>query len=142
MWLRFWLRQLFSGTWSARPLGLRGEELAARYLRKLGYRIVARGHRNAFGEIDLIALDGQIVVFVEVKTRQSTSHGLPSDAVDFDKQRRLTRAALGYLKQRRWLDRSSRFDVISVVWSEGSESPEITHFRHAFEATDRGQFYS
>lgn len=121
---------------------MRGEGLAARYLQQLGYRLLARGHRNSGGEIDLIARDGQVIVFVEVKTRQSTTHGLPSDAVDREKQRRLTRAALVYLKRRRWLDRASRFDVVSVVWKDDHQPPEITHFRHAFEATDRGQLYS
>lgn len=142
MWLWFGLRQLFTRSSSARPLGVRGEELAARYLKRLGYRILARGHRNTFGEIDLIALDGQVVVFVEVKTRHDTAHGLPSDAVDREKQRRLTRAALGYLKKQRWLDRSARFDVIAVVWSNDNGLPDVTHYRHAFEATDRGQLYS
>ena len=70
-----------------KSLGLRGEEAAARFLKKLGYVIVARGQRDKIGEIDLIAVDGRTVVFVEVKTRTADQKGLPAEAVDLDKQR-------------------------------------------------------
>ena len=70
--------------------GQRGELAAAKFLRRLGYRIIAHGERDNLGEIDLIAIDGRTIVFVEVKSRQSTDAGHPADAVDGEKQRRLT----------------------------------------------------
>lgn len=82
-------------------LGPAGERATARYLQQLGYRILARGHRQRLGEIDLIALDGNWLVFVEVKTSRCDAAGDPSEAVDRSKQEKLTRAALIYLKQRR-----------------------------------------
>jgi putative endonuclease len=119
-----------------------GEAAAAEFLQRQGWTILARALRNRLGELDLIALDGDTVVFVEVKTRRSTTHGGPVDAITPDKQRRLTRAGLAYLKQRGWLERRARFDVIAIVWPEGATTPEITHYRHAFEPTGFGQMYS
>ena len=80
-------------------LGQRGERAAARYLRSRGYKIVAAGDRTMLGELDLVAVDGRTVVFVEVKTRESHEAGHPVEAVDADKQARLTRLALAYLKR-------------------------------------------
>ncbi len=73
------------------------------------------------------------MVFVEVKTRASADHGHPADAVNRDKQRRMTRAALGYLKRYRRLDRPSRFDVIAITWPADGR-PHIEHIKNAFEA--------
>ena len=84
-----------------RSLGERGEIAAARFLRRLGYHIIARRHRNPLGEIDLVAVDGRMVVFVEVKTRRSAAAGHPHDAVDPAKQRRLSRLALAFLERLR-----------------------------------------
>src|SRR3954468_5252024 len=95
---QIWSR-LSKAVFAARPLGRRGEDAAARYLKKLGYVIVARGHRDNIGEIDLVAVDGRTVVFIEVKTRTTHDAGHPADAVDEAKQRRLTRLALSYLKR-------------------------------------------
>lgn len=123
-------------------LGCRGEAAAAKYLRRQGYRIVARGQRSTLGELDLIAVDDRTVVFVEVKTRQSREGGHPAEAVDRDKQRRITRAALGYLKAHRLLEHRARFDVVTVIWPPGARRPAIEHFRHAFEAVGRGSLFS
>lgn len=120
-----WLRKLF---------GDRGERTAVRYLRRQGYSILARQARNRLGEIDIIARDGDWLVFVEVKTRQSDARGRPVEAVTTEKQRQLTRTALAWLKSRGWLDRRCRFDVIAITWQTGGE-PQIEHYRHAFEAT-------
>src|SRR5690349_21031165 len=79
-------------------LGQQGEAAAARYLRRLGYKILVRGDRVQLGELDLVAVDGRTLVFIEVKTRRSTDQGEPYDAVDQSKQRRITRLALGYMK--------------------------------------------
>jgi len=126
-----WLRRLF---------GNQGEREAARYLKRQGYRILARQSRSRMGEIDLIALDQNTIVFVEVKTRRSQRAGHPSEAVDREKQRQLTRAALAWLKRRRRLNSPGRFDVIAITWQAG-QAPLILHYRNAFEATGFGQMY-
>lgn len=82
-----------------------------------------------------MAVDGRMVVFVEVKTRRSDQQGHPSEAVDLAKQRRLTRLATAYLKRRRLLHCAARFDIVAVTWPDRGR-PRIEHFRHAFEAAD------
>jgi putative endonuclease len=124
-----WLALLFA----PKSLGRRGEDAAARYLRGIGYVIVARGHRDNIGELDLVAVDGRTVVFVEVKTRTSHDAGHPADAVDTAKQQRLTRLALSFMKRHDLLDCSARFDVVAVTWPDGRGRPTIEHYKSAFE---------
>ncbi len=125
-----------------KPLGVRGEAAAARFLKRRGYKIVARGDRLKPGEIDLVAVDRQTVVFVEVKTRESAEAGQPAEAVDAAKQRRLTRAAVAYLKRHGLLECPARFDVVAVTWPAGQRRPAIEHFVNAFEAAGMKGFYS
>ncbi len=133
---------LSANSTSSDGLGPAGERLAAKYLQKQGYRILERSHRQRLGEIDLIALDGQCLVFIEVKTWASAANGDPSQAVDARKQDRLTRAALVYLKRHRLLEHPARFDVVSIVWSENRKAaPQVRHFQSAFEAVGRGQMF-
>jgi putative endonuclease len=134
-----WLRSLFTRRES---FGTRGERAAERFLTDLGYRVLRRQHRNHGGELDLIVLDGDTVVFVEVKTRSGVTHGQPIDAVNVEKQRRMTRAALVFLKREDWLNRRSRFDVIAVVWADRQAPPQITHYRNAFEPPGNGQMFA
>lgn len=149
MLLRLWqsfIARFSSGRFSSGQsgpdgLGLQGERLAARFLQKLGYRILARGHRERLGELDLVALDGQTIVLVEVKTWRMGDRGDPSLAVDERKQEKLTRAALTYLKQRRLLEQAARFDVISIVWDGDNGKPAIRHFINAFEAVGKWQMH-
>lgn len=122
-------------------LGDRGERAAARYLKQQGYRILARQSRSRIGEIDLIALDGDTIVFVEVKTRSSQAAGHPTEAITSTKQRQLTRTALAWLKRKKLLDARARFDVIAITWSDHG-APQIEHYQNAFEATGDGQMYS
>jgi putative endonuclease len=129
-WLPATWRKLFPPV----NLGQRGEAVAARYLRRRGYKIAARGSRGALGELDLVAVDGRTVVFVEVKTRRSQDAGHPAEAVDDDKQRRLTRLAVGYLRRHGLLEYPARFDVIAITWPAGRGKPTIEHFRQAFQA--------
>ena len=136
------LSQRFRGLFARRPLGRRGEDAAGRFLLGLGYTIVARGHRDNIGEIDLVAVDGRTVVFVEVKTRTTHDAGHPADAVDAAKQRRLTRLALSYMKRHDLLECSARFDVIAVTWPDGRGKPTIEHFQNAFEPTGFDGFFS
>jgi len=121
-----------------RWLGDRGEREAARYLKRLGFRLIVRGYRTSQGEVDLICREGDVLVFVEVKSRRQ---GRPEEAVTPEKQRRLTLAALHFLKHHGLLEQSSRFDVIAIVWPEGRRPESIQHFRNAFEAVGRGQMY-
>ena len=100
MGLGRWLARLVP----ARALGQRGEGAAASYLKRRGYKIVARGDRAVLGELDLVAVDGRTIVFIEVKTRESHDAGHPAEAVDSSKQRRLTRLALAYLRRHDLLD--------------------------------------
>ena len=122
--------------WLAKLLGNRGENAAVRFLRRLGYRILARNCRNHWGEIDIIARDGDWIVFVEVKTRSSHAAGHPAEAVTRRKQVQLTKLALVWLKQRRLLEHRARFDVVALTWPEGTQTPVIEHFLHAFQAAD------
>ncbi len=112
-------------------VGKRGEDLAASYLKGQGYRIVERNVRTPFGEIDLIAAHRDVLVFVEVKSRTSVAYGGPELAVDADKRRRLSRAALCYIADRKMDDRLSRFDVIGIS-IKGSET-DVEHWKDAFD---------
>lgn len=121
-----------------RLLGDRGEREAARFLKRQGLRVLARSYRTARGEIDLIAREGDVLVFVEVKTRRA---GVPAEAVTPEKQRRLTLAALHFLKRHHLLECRSRFDVVAIVWPDDRGQPAIEHVRDAFPAVGRGQMH-
>jgi putative endonuclease len=112
-------------------LGRRGEAMAASYLGRLGYKILQRNVQTRFGEIDLICLDGDRVVFVEVKSRKSQAFGAPELAVGFEKQQKLSRAASVVLMERHWEDRRARFDVLAITW-EG-QTTRIDHIKDAFD---------
>ena len=137
-------REWLSSLRQPKSLGRRGEAAAARFLKKLGYKIVAYGSREGFGELDLVAVDGRTVVFVEVKTRDTLDTGHPTEAVDEAKQRQLTRLALAFLKRNGLLEYNSRFDVVSILWPRDQKKPaKVEHFINAFEATgDEGQMFS
>jgi len=110
-------------------LGKKGEELAAQYLIEKGYEILERNWRNIHKEIDIIAKDGETLVIVEVKTRQSDEHGEPDLAVTRQKQTRLIYAANVYIFRNK-LDISTRFDIVSIVFNNGN--PIIDHIEDAF----------
>lgn len=95
-------------------LGQEGEDRAAKYLVNRGYKILERNYRTRVGEIDLIALDRGEVVFVEVKTRTSNAYGAPELAVNPQKQRRMIKAALGYIKYKKLHQVPCRFDVVAI----------------------------
>lgn len=99
---------------SSREEGLRGEDMAVKTLRKAGYKIVERNHRNSLGEIDVIAEEGGALVFVEVKKRNSGSFGEAICAIDERKKRHLVKAALFYMKMHDCFGRRARFDVIGI----------------------------
>lgn len=130
---------------SRTQLGHEGEDIAARYLQRHGFRILTKRYRNRFGEIDIVAIQANVVVFVEVKTwthsRSLPKSEDPSQAVDLRKQQRLTQAALAFLKQFHLLERPARFDVVSVVGGNGLLQPRVRHFVNAFEPVGFGQFF-
>jgi len=95
--------------------GLRAEEWAARILERQGYRILARRYRTRIGEIDLVALHGGTLVFIEVKARGSVGCGLPAEAVDARKRARIARVAALYLAREGAGEVPCRFDVVEIV---------------------------
>ena len=121
-----------------RLLGERGERAAARHLKRQGMRILLRGFRTEQGEIDLIARDGDTLVFVEVKARRQ---GIPAEAVTLEKQRRLTNVAFQFMRRYDVLEVRSRFDVVAIVWPDDRAPPRIEHFRNAFEPVGRWQMF-
>ena len=123
-------------------MGARSERVAAKFLRRLGYRILDHNFTCNFGEIDIIALDGNTIVFVEVRSTESTNALQPALSVDTRKQQRLTRLALYYLQIKRLLDYSARFDVLAISWPTDKKEPVFAHYRDAFEATDRFQMWT
>src|SRR5262245_12309435 len=130
-----------------KSLGERGEDFAARYLKRLGYQIVGRQVDLHVGELDIVAVDGgtnngRTIVFVEVKPRASDAAGLPSEAIDELRQQRMTRAALAYLKSHGLLEYRARFDVIAITWPDDAKQPKIEHIRDAFPAAGQGQFFN
>lgn len=119
-----------------RQIGARYERMAGAYLEAQGYQILEYNYRCRSGEIDIIAKDGEYLVFCEVKYRRDTSRGDPADAVDVKKQRVLSRCALQYLSARRLKDQPCRFDVIGILGREDREKgnmPVLEHYKHAFD---------
>ena len=118
-------------------LGLGGEELAARALRRAGLRLLERRYRLRYGEIDLIAESAGTIVFIEVKTRRGGGYGRPAASVTPRKRARMARVALAYLQRKRWLDRPARFDVVEVLVS-AERPPEVRHIPGAFRLWPTG----
>ena len=112
--------------------GQAGESAAEEYLRRKGYRIVARNLRSPLGELDLVAEDGQVLVFVEVKARRTDAFGGAIHAVHHRKQEKLIQLAAQYLARRHIKDRLCRFDVVLLQGSDATV-PQIEHIQNAFE---------
>jgi putative endonuclease len=112
-------------------IGQDGERIAEEALKRQGYRILERNHRNRIGEIDLIAEEGDELVFVEVKTRRPGEIGNPAEFVDLFKQSKLARTALGYLSQKRLDEAPCRFDVVCVTPLPDGD-PQVEIIRSAF----------
>ncbi len=113
-------------------LGQSSEGLAAAFLRLSGYRIEQLNYRNPLGEIDIIAMEGQTLVFVEVKARRSARRGSPKAAVTAAKRRKISMVALAYLKAHGQTDSRARFDVVSIQLISGG-IPRIEIVKNAFE---------
>lgn len=118
---------------TAKCIGDRGERIAAKYLRRKGYKIVCRNFRSAHGEIDLVAASRDCLVFVEVKTRKDDEahfarYGLPCEAVDKTKQRHILYTARIYLEKHP-TDKALRFDVVEVFLGDNAR---VNHIENAF----------
>ena len=115
--------------------GAEGETLACRHLQDQGYRILTRNFRCRSGEIDVVAREGDVTVFVEVKDRRGRSHGEGHESVTFGKRRRVVRAARLYAASNGLSESPIRFDVVSIERDPGGD--RIRHDRGAFDADGR-----
>lgn len=109
--------------------GKKGEELVISYLKNLNYSILEVNYRTPIGEIDIIALDENILVFVEVKSRKSRKYGEAAEAVNMYKQQKIINTAMLYLQSKGYTNIQSRFDVVEVYYIGNGE---INHFQNAF----------
>ncbi len=121
-----WTLQFAQKNFYKKLLGRIGEKEAASYLKKQGYTIVEKNYKNVFGEIDIIAKDGEYTVFTEVKTRTGEEFGAPCEAVDYRKRQKYAKIAKCYLAGKGLTDTACRFDVIEV------ENGKINHIKDAF----------
>jgi putative endonuclease len=128
-----WLQKWFKPAEPADALGQRGENLAAKYLRDQGLKIIVRNFRSPVGEVDIIAREGSTLVFVEVKAR-AYDDPTPEEQVNEVKRHKLTKAAKLYLSRYGTQTPPARFDVVAIVWPRGREA-QIRHTPNAFEAT-------
>ncbi len=117
-----------------RELCIKGENLAGKFLKKRGYKILKRNYAGKSGEIDIIAYDKGTISFVEVKTRMSENYGPPELAVTREKRKRIIRTSLNYLAINHIGDIDYRFDVVSILFKEDDTNPNIELFKNAFTA--------
>lgn len=120
-------------TFKSLKLGCTGERLARRHLEKSGYRILESNYRTRTGEIDLIAFDGEILAFIEVKTRTSKRFGHPLEALTSAKCRRISKVALEYLNRKNYHDHPVRFDVVAILTGPPSRVDVV---KDAFSLSD------
>ena len=124
-------------TFASKALGNRGEQIAQKYLEGKGYKILDVNFRNKIGELDIVAKEGDCIVFVEVKTRQSLQCGQPYESVHQWKIRKIGQLAQSYLKFKfNTIDMYARFDVISIILEEESP-PKVEHIKNAFDLSPR-----
>ncbi len=122
-----------------KSLGNKGEDFAAEYYKKLGFNITAQNYTCRGGEIDIIAENGEYIIFVEVKTRSQNSLYSPSEAVDYKKQKRLSVAAMKYLAEND-VEKQTQFDVFEV-YTANERIYKVNRIENAFEAFDFGGRY-
>lgn len=119
------------GNKSKKATGSKGEQIACEFLAKLGYKIIERNYHFGHGEIDVIAKDGEIIVFVEVKYRKSLEYGIPETAITKGKQKQIRKIAEAYIYERDIKDTSCRIDVVAILQLP-NQKPEINHYINAF----------
>ena len=111
-------------------LGKEGEEIASGFLKKKGFRIIEKNYRTVFGEIDIIAQDREVLVFVEVKTRADISFAYPFEAVNRKKREKIRKTAVCFMKNLK-KEVPARFDILSICLKNGKQ--QIEHIQDAFE---------
>jgi len=117
---------------ATKALGARGEDLAVQYLKKKGFKVIERNYHCSAGEIDLIAREKNTLVFVEIKTRSSSDYGLPQDAVDRFKQKKMIEVARAYMAEHHLTeDILARFDVVAIQLTP--TGPDIELIKDAFQ---------
>lgn len=120
------------GEWKGR-IGRLGEDLAVKFLRRQGMKVLYRNYRAPKGgEVDIVCREGDVLVFIEVKTRTSLDFGRPASAVKKDKQRLINRGAMAWLGLLNYPDINFRFDIVEVIAEDG-ELPDINLIRNAFQ---------
>lgn len=115
---------------NTRQSGIEGENVAVEYLKKMRYKILERNFSNWTGEIDVIAQDGEYIVFVEVKSRENTKYGMPVESITRQKVRKIIRTAESYLLYKSKQNSLCRFDVIEVLRGE------VNHIKNAYDKSD------
>lgn len=132
--------------WWKRWFGRRSERAAAKFIRKLGYRILAANVSDQQGELDLLALDGETLVVVEVRSTSSDHPDALNEtakSVNYRKQKKITEATARFLSSRGLLGKIAvRYDVLVLAWPERAREPTFRHIPHAFESTGRFQFFT
>ena len=119
------------GEWKGR-VGRIGEDLAVKFLRREGMKVLGRNFRGPKGgEVDVVCRDGDVLAFIEVKTRTTLDYGRPAVAVNKSKQKLITRGAMAWLRMLEYPDINFRFDIVEVIASDG-EVPELNLIRDAF----------
>jgi putative endonuclease len=114
-------------------LGSFGEDMACSYLQKQGYKILDRNFSCKVGELDIIAMEGDTLAFIEVKCRTGVEYGHPSEAVSYSKQGKIVKAALFFMTKNKLFDYMCRFDVIEVLTDGTEECSHINLIKNAFE---------
>ena len=114
-------------------LGSYGEKTAVKFLEDEGYTILATNYRCRFGEIDIIAADGDTVSFIEVKTRSSNIFGEPGEAVNYPKQLKIVKTALHYISNKNLTNYMSRFDIVEIFVDADNKANKIALIKDAFD---------
>ncbi|MEI6084406.1 MAG: YraN family protein [Verrucomicrobiota bacterium] len=132
-----WLRKLAANPTAKMALGERGEQFAAKYLRRHGYKILVRRFKTRAGEMDIICRHKDWLVFVEVKTRKSDDYGQPSEAVTREKQKHMSKVALEYLRMLGNPPIHWRFDIVEVILQDDARKPsDIRLIQNAFDLSE------
>lgn len=119
-----------------REFGKAGEAIAYRYLKRRGYAVLEKNYRTRLGEIDIVAEDGDVLVFVEVKMKRSDAYGLPEEAINSKKIRKLTRLAQLYIKHKNLYNKKARFDVVSILYGGVFRRKSIKLIKNAFDTEE------
>ncbi len=115
--------------------GYDSEDIAAEFIKKLGYRIIERNFCTKLGEIDIIADHNGTLTFVEVKARRTDTYGSPKESITYAKKKKLTKLALYYLKSTKQMNTKARFDVVIVDSCKNPQKPEVEIIENAFPST-------